>query len=185
MEGTGKQYGLTITPSVDERCHVEKATVAACRYLKDAYNKFGDWLIVASSYNAGMGRISGQQTQQDVTSPLDMWLVEETTRYPYRILAIKQVFENPYRYGFVINARALYKPIQTHEVAVSADIIDLTDFAKKQGVTYADIKRFNPWLRDRKLSTAGKKYMIDVPDEEEIYYRRPNTYVHDSRWIVN
>jgi hypothetical protein len=185
MEGTGKQYGLTITPSVDERNHVEKSTIAACRYLKDAYNKFGDWIIVASSYNAGMGRISGEQAQQNVDSPLDMWLVEETTRYPYRILAIKQIFENPYRYGFIINAQDLYKPIRTREVPVSADIIDLSDFAKKQGLTYADIKRFNPWLRDRKLTTGGKKYTIDVPEEEDLFYRRPNTYVHDPRWVVN
>lgn len=184
LESTGKQYGLTITPTVDERCHVAKSTVAACKYLKDAYKRYGDWSNVAASYNGGMGRISGELTKQKEESTYDLWLVQETTRYPYRIMAIKQIFENPYKYGFVLHAKDLYKPIKTREIAVSKDIIDLAEFAKEQKVTYADIKRFNPWLRDRKLNTLGKTYQLQIPEEDDMYYKRPNTYVHDSRWIV-
>jgi soluble lytic murein transglycosylase-like protein len=185
MEPTGKQYGLVITPTVDERSHVEKSTLAACRYLKDAYARYGSWINVAASYNAGMGRISGELSRQEVEDAMDMWLVEETLRYPYRILAVKELFENPYRYGFIINPRTLYKPIRTRDVTVKADIPDLTAFARSQGVTYADLKRFNPWLRDRKLITGGKTFVILIPDQEDMLYRQPNTYVHDSRWVVN
>lgn len=184
LEGTGKQYGLTITPTVDERCHVEKATVAACKYLKEAYAKYGDWAIVASSYNAGMGRISGELTKQYVDHSMDLWVVQETTRYIYRIMAMKLIFENPYRYGFVIRAKDLYKPIACDEVTVSSDIPDLADYAKKKGATYADLKRFNPWLRDRKLVTGGKTFKLQIPREEEMYYRTPNTYVHNPAWTV-
>lgn len=184
LEGTAKQYGLTITPTVDERCDVEKATAAACRYLKAAYGKYGDWAAVASSYNAGMGRISGELTKQAADSSFDLWLVEETSRYVYRIMAIKQIFENPYKYGFLLKARDLYKPIDCAEVAVSSDIPDLAAFAKTHGITYADLKRFNPWLRDRKLLTGGKTYRIKIPKETEMYYKSPNTVVHDPRWVV-
>lgn len=184
LEGTAKQYGLTVTPTVDERCHVEKATAAACRYLKAAYDKYGDWAAVASSYNAGMGRISGELVKQSADNSFDLWLVEETTRYPYRIMAIKQIFENPYKYGFVLKARDLYKPIDCVEVAVSSDIPDLAAFAKTHGITYADLKRFNPWLRDRKLLTGGKTYRIKIPKETEMYYKSPNTVVHNSNWVV-
>lgn len=184
LEGTAKQYGLTVTPTVDERCDVEKATVAACRYLKAAYDKYGDWAAVASSYNAGMGRISGELTKQSADNSFDLWLVEETTRYPYRIMAIKQIFENPYKYGFVLKARDLYKPIDCVEVAVSSDIIDLAAFAKTHGITYADLKRFNPWLRDRKLVTGGKTYRIKIPKETEMYYKSPNKVVHNPNWVV-
>lgn len=184
MEATAKQYGLTITPTVDERKDITKSTVAACKYLKDAYAKYGDWLTVAASYNAGMGRISGELTKQSAESALDLWLVQETTRYPYRIMAVKLIFENPYKYGFVLRAKDLYKPIKTREVSGSTDILDLVEFAKKQGVTYADVRRFNPWLRDRKLTTAGKTYKIQIPEADDLYYRTPNTYVHDSRWVV-
>jgi len=184
LEGTGKQYGLTITPTVDERCHVEKATVAACKYLKEAYAKYGNWIDVACSYNGGMGRISGELTKQDADNAFDLWLVEETTRYPYRIMAIKQIFENPYKYGFILRARDLYKPIECTEVSVSSDILDLAAFAKKHGVTYADLKRFNPWLRDRKLQPAGKTFKIQIPKEKEMYYSTPNTVVHNPNWVV-
>ena len=184
MEATGKQYGLAITPTVDERCHVAKATEAACKYLKAAHAKYGDWANVAASYNAGMGRISGELTKQTADSTFDLWLVEETSRYVYRIMAIKQIFENPYKYGFVLRAEDLYKPIECEDVAVSSDIQDLSDFAQKNGITYADLKRFNPWLRDRKLQTLGKTYTLQIPKQNEMYYKTPNTYVHHSGWVV-
>ena len=185
LESTGRQYGLTVTQTVDERCHVGKATEAACRYLKEAYKKYGDWATVAASYNAGMGRISGELTKQGGENSLDLWLVEETTRYVYRILAIKQIFEAPYKYGFVLKAQDLYKPIACESVEVSNDIPDLAAFAKKHGITYADLKRFNPWLRDRKLLTAGKTYALQIPKAEDMYYKVPNTYVHNPVWVIN
>lgn len=184
MEATGRQYGLTITSTVDERYHVEKATVAACKYLKDAYEKYGDWTIVASSYNAGMGRISGEMSKQDVDNSMDLWLVEETTRYVYRIMAMKLIFENPYKYGFVLRERDLYKPIACQKVSVSTDIPNLAAFAKQYGLTYADLKRFNPWLRDRKLVTGDRTYEILIPLQEDIYYKTPNQKVHNRSWIV-
>ena len=185
LEGTAKDYGLTITPTVDERCHVEKATEAACRYLRAAYDKYGDWAAVAASYNAGMGRITGELAKQDADSSFDLWLVEETTRYVYRIMAIKQIFENPSKYGFILRARDLYKPISTRPGEVSRDIPDLAAFAKEQGITYADLKRFNPWLRDRKLMTGGRSYELSIPLEGDMYYKTPNREVHDPAWVVS
>lgn len=184
MPATAKEYGLLITPTVDERCNVEKATVAACRYLKAAYGKYGDWAAVASSYNAGMGRISGELTKQDADNTFDLWLVEETTRYVYRIMAIKEIFENPYKYGFILRPRDLYKPIECEEVSVSKEIPDLSVFAKEHGVTYADLRRFNPWLRDRKLQTGGQTFTLKIPKEKDLYYTSPNSYVHNPNWVV-
>ena len=184
MPATAKEYGLIITPTVDERCHVEKSTAAACRYLKSAYAKYGDWAAVAASYNGGMGRITGELNRQDADSAFDLWLVEETTRYVYRIMAIKEIFEHPYKYGFVLKARDLYKPIECKEVEVSHDVADLSAFAKEHGVTYADLKRLNPWLRDRKLQTAGRSFVLKIPVESDLYYSSPNTYVHNPNWVV-
>lgn len=184
LEGTAKEFGLTITPTVDERCDVAKSTEAACRYLNSAYKKYGDWAAVAAAYNGGMGRISGELTKQDAANSFDLWLVEETTRYVYRIMAIKQIFENPAKYGFVMRARDLYKPIACDEVKVSTDIQSLADFAKEHGVTYADLKRFNPWLRDRKLATQGRTYTILVPKRTDMFYDKPNIWVHNPAWVV-
>lgn len=184
MESTAKEKGLTVTTTVDERYHVRKSTEAACRYLKEAYAKYGDWVSVASSYNAGMGRISSEFSKQQVPSSLDLWLVEETMRYAYRMFAIKLIFENPYKYGFALHAKNLYKPIVCDEITVSNDISDLVAFAKSHDITYADLKRFNPWLRDTKLLTNGKQYIILIPRKKDMYYQTPNRTVHDPRWIA-
>ena len=185
LEGTGKNYGLKITPTVDERRNVAKSTEAACKYLKDAYNKYGDWVAVAVSYNAGMGRVSEQIKKQDESSVLNTYFVEETTRYPYRIFAIKKIFENPYKYGFVLRAENLYSPIDCAEVAVDKDVLDLAAFAREHGITYLDLKFFNPWLKDTKLLTGGVKYNILIPNKNKLYYNSSNVYVHDRRWVVN
>ena len=184
MEATAKEKKLTVTSTVDERYHIQKSTEAACRYLKEAYAKYGDWVSVALSYNAGMGRISGEYAKQKTASSLDLWLVEETTRYAYRIFAIKLIFENPYQYGFALKAENLYKPIACDEITISKDIPDLLAFAKEHDITYADLKRFNPWLRDTKLQTNGKSFVLLIPRKKEMYYETPNRDVHDPRWIV-
>ena len=184
MEATAKQYQLIVTPTVDERYHVERATEAACRYLRDAYAKYGDWISVAASYNAGMGRISSEYARQNEASALNLWLVEETSRYVYRIFAIKQIFENPYKYGFVMHAKDLYRPISCEKVIVSNDIPDLVAFAKSHDITYADLKRFNSWLRDTKLVVNGKSFTISIPRKKDMYYNELNQTVHDKRWVV-
>lgn len=184
MEATAKQYQLIVTPTVDERYHVERATEAACRYLRDAYAKYGDWISVAASYNAGMGRISSEYARQNEASALNLWLVEETSRYVYRIFAIKQIFENPYKYGFVMHAKDLYRPISCEKVIVSNDIPDLVAFAKSHDITYADLKRFNSWLRDTKLVVNGKSFTISIPRKKDMYYNEPNQKVHDKGWVV-
>ena len=185
LPGTAKQYGLTVEKEVDERYNIEKATEVACKYFNSAYKKYGNWAAVAASYNAGMGRISGELSKQNAETTFNLWLVEETSRYVYRIMAIKQIFENPYKYGFVLKAENLYKPIECKEVEVSSNIEDLAAFAAEHNVTYADLKQFNLWLRDRKLTTAGKTYKILIPKESELYYKKPNTKVHDSRWVID
>ena len=184
LEGTAKENKLIITATVDERYNVKRSTEAACIYLKSAYNRYGNWISVAASYNAGMGRISGEMTRQKTNSALDLWVVEETSRYVYRIFAIKQIFENPYKYGFVIQPRDLYRPMLCDEISVSRNIPDLAAFAIEHKVTYADLKRFNPWLKDTKLDVEGRNYVIMIPRESELNYNTPNQVVHDSRWVV-
>lgn len=185
MESTGKQFGLEITSEVDERYHIEKSTVAACRYLKDAYRKYNSWSAAALSYNGGQGRITNELRNQQTGDALDLWLVDETTRYYYRMLAIKLIFENPSQYGFVLKPHQLYKPMDFKEVRVSSSIPSLTDFAKQQGITYAQLKDFNSWLRSTKLENkSGKTYTILIPTKESLYYKKGESKVHNQRWTT-
>lgn len=187
MPKTAPSYGLEVSSEVDERYSIEKSTEAACRYLKEAYDKYGSWASVALSYNAGQGRISTELDKQQAEDSLDLWLVNETTRYYYRMLAIKQIFEDPAKYGFVLTENDLYKPIEFTKVEVTQSIPDLASFAKEKGLTYAQLKDFNSWLRDRKLTITSKSrssYTILLPTQESLYYKKGEKIkVHDKAWI--
>lgn len=185
ISSTGKSYGLEITSEVDERYHIEKSTVAASGYLKKARGQYGSWSAAALSYNGGMGRITSEMSKQQTNNALDLWLVDETSRYYFRMLAIKLIFENPKKYGFVIEPNQLYKPMKFKEVRVSSSINDLTVFAKQNGITYAQLKDFNSWLRDSKLlNKSGKTYTILIPTKESLYYKKgEKVVVHNPRWV--
>jgi len=173
LQSTGKQYGLEVSAEVDERYHIEKSTEAACRYLKNAYQKYGSWSAAAMSYNGGQSRITNELIDQREDDALDLWLAEETTRYYYRMLSIKQIFEHPQQYGFILKPEDLYKPIEFKEVTVSSSIPDLVAFAKQYNITYAQLKDFNSWLRSDKLSnTSGKTYTILIPTKESLSYKK-------------
>lgn len=164
MRGTAHDYGLEVTAEVDERYHVEKATYAACDYLKDAFEKYNSWTLVAASYNAGMRGVERQMERQKSTDYYDLLFVEETQRYVFRIIALKLVLENPERYNFIIGDEEKYPIIQTKEVEVNGKVDDFADFAHEQGVNYKLLKDFNPWLRQAYLTnTSGKSYTIKIP----------------------
>ena len=186
MPVTGKEYGLEVNSHVDERYHVVKATHAACKYLREAYNKFGDWISVAASYNAGQGRISQQQERQYTDATLDLYLVEETARYIYRIFAAKILFTDPTMFGFRLKSSDLYPQIHYRTVTVSETITDLARFAKSQGTTYALLKNLNPWLRDTSLPCKnGKEYVIMLPDNDKTNYNPDLTLPYDRKWVID
>jgi membrane-bound lytic murein transglycosylase D len=164
LDKTGKEYGLIINKEVDERYHIVKSTEAACAYLNKSFLKFGNWTLVASSYNAGQGRIDETIDKQLVRSYYQMFLPEETSRYIFRILAIKCIFENPIKYGFKIAPGDLYYPIGVKNIKVFQSIDDLPAFAREQKTTYRMLKELNPWLRSDKLTVRhGEEFLIALP----------------------
>ena len=184
LSSTGKEFGLEINSEVDERYHIEKATDAACLYFRNAYLKYGSWINVAASYNAGMGKISASLSEQQVNSALDLLLVSETSRYVFRIMAIKQIFENPYFYGFVIKKENLYQPVSVQKITVEQTIDNLAAFSQKYDLNYMLLKEFNTWLRDNKLTVRqGKSYEIAIPEKKDLYFDKNAIKVHDERWV--
>ena len=174
MRDVGKEYGLEVSATVDERFHIEKETVAACAYLKKAYARFGDWMTVAASFNGGINGVTRRRETQRQSNALDLYLVEETSRYMFRILAAKMMFEDPSLFGFELDEDEMYPyfpPKQT--VKVTGSIDDLAEFAERYGVSYAQLRWANPWLRDSKMvAMKGKTYEIAIPDlaAEREYY---------------
>lgn len=166
MSGTAKDFNLEVTDYVDERYDLEKATQAACDYFIKAKNRFGSWTLAAAAYNRGVAGVSRQLEAQMVDNYYDLFIAEETSRYVFRILALKEIMTNPIKYGFELPNSSLYHPIRTKKVPISDDIEDLAVFAKEQGINYKILKLHNPWLRNTALKgTEGKTYYIDIPTE--------------------
>jgi hypothetical protein len=185
LEATGREHGLEINAYVDERYHLERSTAAAARYMRSLYRRFGSWKAASLAFNGGQGRISNELRSQRVDCALDLWLVAETTRYYYRMLAMKLVFENPQRYGFILDGSHLHTPIEFTEVTVTSTIPDLVEFAIQNGITFAHLRYFNPWLRGRRLPVAaGRSYTILIPTQESMYTRPEDIRVHDPRWVA-
>lgn len=164
MPQTAKEYGMEVNANVDERYHLEKATEAACKYIKNSKEKLGSWSLAAAAYNAGLAGVSSKLNEQLVTDYYDLYLVEETSRYVFRILAMKEIMQNPENYGFVVTDDEKYNRMPTKQIEVTSSILSLASFAKEQGSNYKALKLYNPWLRETKLTnTTGKKYLIEIP----------------------
>ena len=164
MKSAAKEYGLEVGDQVDERYHLEKATQAACDYLNAAKRSTGSWTMAAAAYNAGVTGMNRQANLQETNNYYDLWLNNETSRYVFRILAVKEIMKNPKKYGFIFDKRHLYNELPTYSVMIDSSITNLISFAKQYNITYKDLKIYNPWLRDRKLENKdGKTYYIKIP----------------------
>ena len=164
MRGTGRELGLEINNNVDERYNLELSTIAACRYIKKAKNKFGTWTLAAAAYNRGMSGVNRALKKQNVKSYYDLLLGNETRRYVFRIHAIKLILNNPNNYGFFVKDSEYYKDDGFEVMNVDYPIKNLSEFANKNGINYKTLKIFNPWLIQNHLNNRSKKkYKIKIP----------------------
>lgn len=184
IPATAKQYGLEVSDEVDERYNLEKATAAACRYLKAALARYGNWESVMASYNGGMGRISSELSKQGVDTSYDLYLTDETSRYVFRILAMKAVMENAPTFGFVLRADQLYQPMEYSEVEVSEAVEDWAAWSRKYGITYAQLREANPWIRAKSLTNKSRKtYRVKIPAKTSLRRSTAHIKVYNPRWI--
>jgi len=165
MPATAKEYGMEVNDFVDERYHLEIATENACKYLKSAKAKLGSWSLAAAAYNSGNKNVSDRLAHQKVDNYYDLLLLDETARYVPRLLAVKEIMQNPEKYGYLVEKEDLYNLEKTREVKVDSTITNMTAFAQKFDMTYKDLKTLNPWLRNTTLDNKLKKvYYIKVKD---------------------
>ena len=170
MKGTAKDRGMEVNSEVDERYNLEISTQKACEYLQEAYDKFDSWTMAAASYNVGMNGTTRRSKEQNSDNYYDLLLPTETSRYIFRLLAIKEIFENKSKYGFVVRTSDLYKYPDTKRIILSQSNVNLANYSDSLGVNYKILKEFNPWLRDKKLTNkSSKRYTIILPNTEETH----------------
>lgn len=166
MPATGRENGLEVNDNVDERYHLEKSTEVACKYLLKSKEELGSWTLAAAAYNAGTAGISRKLKEQNVTDYYDLLLGEETGRYLFRIVALKEILNNPTKYGFNFREKDLYSNVPTFKVEVDTAVLDFSEFAQNYNINYKILKLHNPWLREPHLNNKSKKlYQIEIPEK--------------------
>lgn len=167
LDKTGKYYGLVINKEIDQRYDPEKATLAAVRYLKQAKGNFGTWTLAAAAYNAGMRGIGSKLEAQGESDYFSLHMADETARYVFRAMAYKLIHQHPEMYGYFLSPDQYYKPLRTYEIEVTGTVQSWIDFAKAEGITYAQLKYYNPWIRDSKLVNKNRDtFLVKIPVEE-------------------
>ena len=163
MQSTAKSYNLEVNAEVDERLHLEKSTIAACQYLKEAHIRFGSWTLAAAAYNRGPAGVERDLKKQQVGDYFDLHLNTETSRYVLRILALKTIFENQTAYGIHLKNEDYYGSISTINVVVDSSINNIAEYALQLGTNYHVLKSLNPWLKSNELTVVNKTYTIKAP----------------------
>lgn len=166
IEGTAKANNLVVTDEIDERYHVELSTEAACHFFLSAKAQFGSWTMAAASYNMGTVALQSQVDRQQERNFYDLLLNDETFRYLFRILAIKEIMEHSTAYGFHLDKKDLYAPLQYSSVLVDSSVTDWASWAHDRKINYKNLKLLNPWLRQNTLTNPQKKkYWIKILKE--------------------
>jgi hypothetical protein len=180
MKETGKREGLYINDNIDERYNMKKATKSALTHLKRLHGEFGDWFIAMAAYNAGAGRLREAIENQETRDFFELSLPEETERYIFRILSLKEIVLNREKYGLKIDEMALYKPVLTQEVLLETDReIHTSILAKCMDVPYKIFRDYN--LHIRKYRLPKGVYSINVPNEkQEIFLKKLKNYTYIS-----
>ncbi len=169
MKPTAKEYGLEVNSNIDERYNLEMATIAACQYLSEAYTQFGSWTAAAASYNMGRNGLSKRMKEQNVSNYYSLYLNSETSRYVFRILAIKEIMKNPREYGYVFRKSDLYSFEKFSSIEIDSTVNNLSDFAKSLNINYKLLKYFNPWMRTNSLpNKSRKKYLVKIPTNSKL-----------------
>ena len=176
MKGTAKEFNMEVNSEIDERYHLEKSTILACKFLSQAKEKFGSWTLAAAAYNMGRAGLQKQINRQKVNTYYDLLLNNETSRYVFRILAVKDIVENPKYYGFHLRYKDLYQYVPTYTVRVDTAVSHWADFAQQHDINYKILKRYNPWLRQSYLTNSKRKvYKINIPQKGYYTFQPANS----------
>ena len=179
MKETGKMEGLVVSDVIDERYNMKRSTRSAVMHLKKLNGQFNDWLLAMAAYNAGPGRVREAIENQATRDFFDMYLPEETERYVFRVLALKEIIVNKERYGFRIDGKELYPPALISEVVIeSSREFDSTILAKAMDVSYRTYRVNNLHLRRYKLPKGT--YRVNVPTEKKDSFlkkMKPYSYI--------
>lgn len=163
MYRSARQYGLKINSFVDERLDVEKAADAAARYLRDAYNIFGDWSLAISSYNCGSGNVNKAIKRSG--GHRDFWsiypyLPRETRGYMPAFVGAMYAFTYYKEYGLEPQSIDLPAHADTFEICRNLHFKQLNEVL---GIPMEDLKELNPQYTHEIIPGDSEKFILKLP----------------------
>lgn len=176
IKETGKKEGLYINDSIDERFNMKKSTRAALTHLKRLNGIFNDWLLAMAAYNAGAGRLREAIENQNSKDFLDLYLPDETERYVFRVMAMKEIISNKERYGVSINDKELYRPVMLAEITLETEKeFHSNVLAKAMEISYRTFRTYNLHIRRYRLPKGA--YRINVPlEKKDLFIKNLKNY---------
>lgn len=150
MPATAQRYGLIVTTGVDERYDITKSTIAAISHLQWVYSIFKNRTLTAAAYNRGANGLQKSIDAQYSDNYYDLWLNNETSRYVFRILAMKYLREHKYDFFDRKILGDKYSSLSTKTLSVK-NIVDIPDRAIKNKVSYYAVRKLNPWIMSSSL----------------------------------
>ncbi|PSQ76841.1 MAG: hypothetical protein BRD35_05325 [Bacteroidetes bacterium QH_7_62_13] len=164
---TGRQYGLTVDPWVDERLDPEKSTRAAARHLKDLYDKFGDWQLALAGYNCDPGVVEyhARQYRKRTGRAPSFWdiyddLPEETRNYVPLFTATAIITSNPTTFDL---KRVQAGPRYAFDYVPVEVALRLDQLARLAEVEPNQVRALNPELRSDRLPPSNAPYYVRLP----------------------
>lgn len=181
LQSTGRKYGLAINRHIDERRNIFKSTDAAVRYMKDLYDRFGNWALVAAAYNMGESGLERRIEEQETADFYDLYLPLETQQHIMRIIAVKIILENPEKFGFYMEEKDYYPPLEFDSITLKcASRTPLLLVAKAADTTFKDIKDLNPDIRGKNLESGTHYLLIPKGRAKEFASQYKRVY---RKWI--
>ena len=164
---TAERWGLRIDQYVDDRLDPILSTQAAIRYLSKLKAQFnGDYLLAAAAFNMGESGLQDALDFQKQSGYWNLYLNEETMRYPLRIAVIKEFLEHGQKYGFHFEKILPYKMHALKIITLQGPISSIADWAMKEGFTYKDFKTFNPRFIARNIPEGSYEIRLPANDAE-------------------
>jgi membrane-bound lytic murein transglycosylase D len=167
MSSTASAYDLLVNKEIDERLNFYKTTEAACKLLKNLKNKFGTWTLAAAAYNCGEGRVKERISEQGNQDYYHLVLPEETMRYVPRIAAMKEIMENPAKYGYKLSEEDYYPPFPKYKkIIINSSVKHWPDFCREQHISYRTLIVHNPWILGYSLTNPKSiTFEILIPEQ--------------------
>jgi membrane-bound lytic murein transglycosylase D len=179
MPGTGRDLRLYQDDYVDERMDPVKATEAACKYLRDLYNIFGDWELAMAAYNCGPNAVKRAMRRSGGDSFYTIYdaLPKETRGYVPQFVAFAYLMNHANEHGIV--AETYEYPIPHDTIQVSG-YFNLETFAKHSTMPLADLQKMNPAITTTILPEYTNRYPLRVPRQQYGYFASRRQAILDS-----